>query len=69
MRSPGIITLSLWTKDPYDAYEGPTQNSPRTNLPQIIFTLEPTAEPKKIPRTYQERFEDLKTAKRALSGL
>jgi len=38
-------------------------------LPQIIFDLEPTGEPKKIPRTYQERFEDLKTAKRALSGL
>jgi hypothetical protein len=38
-------------------------------LARRVGILEPTGEPKKMPRTYQERFEDLKTAKRALSGL
>lgn len=37
-------------------------------LPQIIFNLEPNGDPRKRSRTYQERFEDLKIAKMALTG-
>ncbi|QQK45326.1 hypothetical protein Pdw03_0224 [Penicillium digitatum] len=38
-------------------------------LPGIIFDLEPNGDPKKNPRTYRQRFEYLKSATTALTGL
>lgn len=38
-------------------------------LPHIIFDLKLNGVPKTNPRTYQERFEDLKKAKMLLTGL